>query len=118
MVPWPSDGLRGRSVVLMDREQIEAELAAITPGPWLWTRDDPPYDAWDGEDVIDGDFNITEVVYGPEMVEPGNARFIAHAPDTIRVLLDENKRLHDESHRLRLALVEMDSTIQKAFRGK
>lgn len=67
------------------RDEIELRLAMATPGPWFTDRDDNP------NSVRSEHANICGLHDGGQTRDriDANARFIAHAPDDVRWLLDE-----------------------------
>ena len=65
--------------------QIEARLAAATPGPWrivYWSPDEPEVNA------ILAEKQTFVVCANEDPIEPADATLIAHAPDDLRYLLD------------------------------
>ena len=92
--------------------EIEARLAAATPGPWVWTDGEDPIDIatyespgyYDNPELI-GPNNVFVIGCGEywiispvedRNVQTANAEIIAHAPTDIRALVDEVKALrHD-----------------------
>lgn len=77
----------------MDRvEAIKDRLEKATPGPWEVGRQS-------GEPYVRGDKGGTTVMlFAPCQME--DAELIAHAPEDIRFLLEENKRLREALERI------------------
>jgi hypothetical protein len=91
-----------------EREQIEAELAAITPGDWEFNESggrDYTDEYWAQFEVVSGGKPV--VVLGDDDQSEDDAKFIANAPAHVRSLLDANDTL-------RTALVEAQSWIEGA----
>lgn len=79
----------------MDTTEIEARLAAATPGDWEAFTD--VSEVWKGAEWLISSTMDDGAVYlitdwGSGLRGP-DAEFIAHAPEDIRALLDEVKRL-------------------------
>ena len=77
---------------------IEARLEAATPGPWHiehMQHSDGRSEIWvQPEDEHAWSFDCN--TYQPSDIDRANADFIAHAPEDIRRLVEEVKRLRAE----------------------
>ncbi len=75
--------------------QIEARLAAATPGPWRAVREDKSDVAMGAKPfiILDGANHRCAEIRAFCGGNYDNADFIAHAPEDIRYLMDECERL-------------------------
>lgn len=71
----------------MNLEEIEARLAAATPGPWAWASAPA-----EGSSETPAEY-LANALTGAGPHASFDAEFIAHAPEDIRALLAEVKRL-------------------------
>lgn len=92
--------------------QIEARLQAATPGKWetygpeLRSIKRDPWPMGESEFVVLSGF---EHGINTGCERPRDAEFIAHAPEDLRLVLDDNKALRAEVERLRTCCARADA---------